>query len=123
MSGLVRKHGCLISSRCSHGNYQAGTWLTDFTDPANAFTLAYSDPAPLVPTQLGGGWSSYWYNRAIYESSITEGLNVLRYQERQVRRRSLRLDPLNRQTQEFSLPPGGGLGDDDGSDAESDTYL
>jgi hypothetical protein len=102
------------------GNYQAGTWLTDFTDPANAFTLAYSDPAPLVPTQLGGAWSSYWYNRAIYESSITEGLNVFRYQERQVRRRSLQLDHLNPQTQEFSLPPGGGQGDE-GSDDPSDT--
>jgi hypothetical protein len=103
------------------GNYQAGTWLTDFTDPANPFTLAYSDPAPLVPTQLGGAWSSYWYNRAIYESSITEGLNIFRYQERRVRRESLRLDHLNPQTQEFSLPPGGGEDVDDGSDAEPDT--
>jgi hypothetical protein len=104
------------------GNYQAGTWLTDFTDPANAFTLAYSDPPPIVPTQLGGAWSSYWYNRAIYESSITEGLNIFRYQERQLRRRSLRLDHLNPQTQEFSLPPGGGHADDDDSDdPESDT--
>jgi hypothetical protein len=105
------------------GNYQAGTWLTDFTDPANAFTLAYSDPPPLVPTQLGGAWSSYWYNRAIYESSITEGLNIFRYQERQVRRQSLLLDHLNPQTQEFSLPPGegGDEGDDSGPDAESDT--
>jgi hypothetical protein len=105
------------------GNYQAGTWLTDFTDPANAFTLAYSDPPPLVPTQLGGAWSSYWYNRAIYESSITEGLNIFRYQERQVRRQSLQLDHLNPQTQEFSLPPGegGDEGDESGPDAESDT--
>jgi LVIVD repeat len=102
------------------GNYQAGTWLTDFTDPANPFTLAYSDPAPLVPTQLGGAWSSYWYNRAIYESSITEGLNIFRYQERSVRRRSLRLDHLNPQTQEFSLPPGGDSGNEP-DDPESDT--
>jgi hypothetical protein len=86
------------------GNYQAGTWLVDFTDPANAFVRAYSDPAPLVPTQLGGAWSSYWYNRTIYESSITEGMNVFRYQERRIRRQSLRLDHLNPQTAEFSLP-------------------
>jgi hypothetical protein len=95
--------------------------VTDFTDPANAFTLAFSDPAPLVPTQLGGAWSSYWYNRAIYESSITEGLNIFRYQERRVRRQSLRLDHLNPQTQEFSLPPGGAAEDDSGADPESDT--
>jgi hypothetical protein len=85
------------------GNYQAGTWVTDFTDPANPFVRAYSDPPPLVPTQLGGAWSSYWYNRAIYESSITEGLNIFRYTERRIRRQSLRLDHLNPQTQEFSL--------------------
>jgi hypothetical protein len=86
------------------GNYQAGTWVTDFTDPANPFVRAYSDPPPLVPTQLGGAWSSYWYNRAIYESSITEGVNVFRYTERRIRRESLRLEHLNPQTQEFSLP-------------------
>jgi hypothetical protein len=87
------------------GNYQAGTWITDFTDPANPFMRAFSDPAPLVPTQLGGAWSSYWYNRTIFESSITEGMNVFRYTERDIRRRSLRLDHLNPQTLEFSLPP------------------
>jgi len=86
------------------GNYQAGTWLVDFTDPANSFVRAYSDPRPLQPTQLGGAWSSYWYNRRIYESSITEGLNVFRYQERRIRRQSLRLEHLNPQTAEFSLP-------------------
>ena len=85
------------------GNYQAGTWVTDFTDPGNAFTRAFSDPAPLVPTQLGGAWSSYWYNRAIFESSITEGLNVFRYEERAIRRQSVVLPHLNPQTQEFSL--------------------
>jgi len=88
------------------GHYQAGTWMVDFTDPSSPFTLAYSDPRPIAPTQLGGAWSSYWYNRAIYESSITEGINIFRYQERRVRRRSLLLDHLNPQTQEFSLPSG-----------------
>ena len=85
------------------GNYQAGTWVTDFTDPANPFVRGFADPPPIVPTQLGGSWSSYWYNRAIYESSITEGLNIYRSTDRQIRRRSLRLDHLNPQTQEFSL--------------------
>jgi hypothetical protein len=85
------------------GNYQAGTWVTDFTDPGNPFVRAYSDPRPLAPEQLGGAWSSYWYNRTIYESSITEGLNIFRYTERRIRRQSLRLDHLNPQTQEFSL--------------------
>jgi hypothetical protein len=85
------------------GHYQAGTWLVDFTDPAKAKAVAWADPDPLVPTQLGGAWSSYWYNGAIYESSITEGLNVFRYTDRRTTRRAMRLSHLNPQTQEFSL--------------------
>jgi LVIVD repeat len=85
------------------GNYQAGTWVTDFTKPSRPRAIAFADPPPIVPTQLGGAWSSYWYNRNIYESSITEGLNIFRLRDRRIRRRSLRLPHLNPQTQEFSL--------------------
>ena len=85
------------------GNYQAGTWVTEFTNPARPRVLAFSDPAPLDPTDLGGAWSSYWYNRAIYESSITEGLNVFRLLRWQVRRDSIRLSHLNPQTQMFTI--------------------
>src|SRR5919109_3136827 len=69
------------------GNYQAGTWVTDFTNPASPVTLGWSDPPPLPPVttpagmtvnELGGAWSSYWYNNFIYESEITKGLNVFR---------------------------------------------
>ncbi|MFP5334057.1 MAG: LVIVD repeat-containing protein [Actinomycetes bacterium] len=84
------------------GNYQAGTWVTEFTDPANPVTVAWSDPEPLVPTQLGGAWSSYWYNNTIYESSITEGLNVFRLSGPETAG-ALQLEHLNPQTQEFSL--------------------
>ncbi|MGH2652709.1 MAG: hypothetical protein ACRDHK_16040, partial [Actinomycetota bacterium] len=49
------------------GNYQAGTWVADFTDPANPVTVAWSDPPSLGPgpfctatlppgCQLGGAW-------------------------------------------------------------------
>ena len=86
----------------SSGNYQAGTWVTEFTDPGEPVTVAWSDPEPLVPTQLGGAWSSYWYNGFIYESSITEGLNVFRVRDR-VLAGAVRLRHLNPQTQEFSL--------------------
>ena len=60
------------------GNYQAGTWATDLSDPANAETIAFADPPPLDPTQLtaAGAWSSYWYNGFIYESEETKGFNV-----------------------------------------------
>ena len=84
------------------GHYQAGTWVTEFTDPANPQTLGWSDPPPLVPTQLGGAWSSYWYNNFIYESEITKGLNVFRFSGRETGG-TMRLPHLNPQTQEFSL--------------------
>ena len=59
------------------GNYQSGISVVDFTDPAQAREIAYADPARLSSTlQLGGDWSSYWYNGHIYEGDITRGLLV-----------------------------------------------
>ena len=64
------------------GNYQSGISVIDFTDPANAREIAYADPAPLVDPnppvgiELGGDWSTYWYNGRIYESDITRGLII-----------------------------------------------
>ena len=67
------------------GAYQAGTWVVDFTNPARPRTVAWSDPPPIpcctspfLPLSLGGAWGSYWYNNFIYETNITEGLNVFR---------------------------------------------
>jgi hypothetical protein len=95
------------------GNYQAGTWVTEFTDPANPVTLGWSDPPPVgqvtppgggTPVnEVGGAWSSYWYNGNIYESEITKGLNVFRISDPALRA-PIRLPHLNPQTQEFSLP-------------------
>ncbi len=84
------------------GNYQAGTWVTDFTDPANPTTVAWSDPPALTPPDLGGAWSAYWYNNFIYESEITKGLNVFKLSDRRIGG-ALRLGHLNPQTQEFSM--------------------
>ncbi len=99
------------------GNYQAGTWVTDFTNPASPVTVAWSDPPPLgqvtppptpanpnpVPVnELGGAWSTYWYNNFVYESEITKGLNVFRLSGRTTAG-AMRLDHLNPQTQDFSL--------------------
>ncbi len=92
------------------GNYQAGTWVTDFTDPANPVAVAWSDPVSLGPgsfcggqCQLGGAWSTYWYNNFVYESDITRGLNVFRISDNTTGS-AIRLDRLNPQTQETSLP-------------------
>jgi hypothetical protein len=92
------------------GNYQAGTWVVDFTDPANAQTVGWSDPPPKpVPPgtpfccDVTGAWSSYWYDGFIYESNIGEGLNVFKLSGNTLARR-IKLGHLNPQTQEFSLP-------------------
>ena len=62
------------------GAYQAGTWVVDFTDPRRPRTLAWSDPTSADPENLtlAGTWGSYWYNGYIYETNITEGLNVFK---------------------------------------------
>ena len=62
------------------GAYQAGTWVVDFTNPRHPRTVAWSDPAPYDPANLtiAGAWGSYWYNGRIYETNITEGLNIFR---------------------------------------------
>ncbi len=85
-----------------HGSYQSGTSVVEFTDPANAVELAWSDPPPIDPLDIGGAWSSYWYNDFIYETNITEGLNIFEYTGPQVRG-TFRLKYLNPQTQEFTI--------------------
>ncbi len=96
------------------GNYQAGTWVVDFTDPTNPETVAWSDPPPApVPSpeddifglglDIVGVWSSYWYNNFIYETNIGEGLNIFRLSD-DATAGAMRLDHLNPVTQEFTLP-------------------
>jgi len=60
--------------------YQGGVSVFDFTDPANPFEIAFFDRGPLSATQLqvGGYWSTYWYNGLVYGSEIARGLDVLR---------------------------------------------
>ncbi|HEX2031606.1 MAG TPA: hypothetical protein VHL78_09420 [Actinomycetota bacterium] len=106
------------------GNYQAGTWVTDFTDPSNPRTVAWSDPPPLpVPPgtpfccEVGGAWSTYWYEHPrhddfldrfrpatlLWETNITEGLNIFMLESPRVRK-VVPVGHLNPQTQEFTLP-------------------
>ena len=89
------------------GNYQAGISVIDFTDPANAKEIAYADPAPLVDPdppvgiELGGDWSTYWYNGFIYESDILRGLLTWNLSDPAVAG-ARKLDHLNPQSQEWS---------------------
>jgi len=90
------------------GNYQSGISVINFTDPANAKEIAYADPAPLVnpnnpaAIELGGDWSTYWYNGLIYESDITRGLIIWRLSDKAVAG-AMKLSHSNPQTQEFSI--------------------
>ena len=59
-------------------------------------------PAPLVPTQLGGDWSTYYYNGRIYESDITRGLIIWNLSGKWDAG-ALRLPYLNPQTSEFTI--------------------
>jgi hypothetical protein len=90
------------------GNYQSGISVIDLSDPADAEEIAYADPAPLVnpqnPTgiELGGDWSTYWYDGEIYESDITRGMIVWKLSDRRVSD-ALKLGHSNPQTQEFTF--------------------
>ncbi|MGA7522652.1 MAG: hypothetical protein WBW84_09220 [Acidobacteriaceae bacterium] len=58
--------------------YQGGVSVMDFTDPAHPKEIAYFDRGPIDAKTLvlGGFWSAYWYNGAIYGSEIARGLDV-----------------------------------------------
>jgi hypothetical protein len=93
------------------GNYQSGISVIDFTDPANAREIAYADPAPLVDPdppvgiEVGGDWASYWYNGHIYESDMTRGLTIWKLVDTNgLVVGDKRLDHLNPQAQEFTIP-------------------
>jgi hypothetical protein len=97
-----------------HGSYQSGTALVDFTDPTNAYEVAWMDPGPLDPPSetspggrtnfRGGDWSSYWYNGLIYESDARRGLYVWKVSAPEVRGPMVHLDFLNPQTNQISFP-------------------
>ncbi|MFN3670047.1 MAG: DUF305 domain-containing protein [Brevundimonas sp.] len=59
--------------------YQGGLSISDFTDSAHPFEIAYFDRGPVNEQHgaMGGYWSVYWYNGRIYGSEIARGLDVL----------------------------------------------
>jgi hypothetical protein len=61
--------------------YQGGISVIDFTDTANPVEIAYLDRGPInVPNptglNLGGLWSTYWYNGYIYGTEIARGFDT-----------------------------------------------
>ena len=88
------------------GNYQAGTWVTDFTNPKEPVVVAHSDPPPLSPTELilGGAWSTYWYNDYLYETDISKGLHIMSITNDANAETAQHLPYLNPQTQMARVP-------------------
>lgn len=58
--------------------YQGGVSVFDWTDPANPFEIAFYDRGPVNANrmEMGGAWSTYWYNGVIVSSEIARGLDV-----------------------------------------------
>jgi hypothetical protein len=84
------------------GNYQAGTWVTDITNPRAPVVLGYSDPPALEPSDLGGAWATYWYNGLLYETEITKGLHIFSANDPSTQT-PVTFDHLNPQTQEMRI--------------------
>lgn len=64
--------------------YQGGVSVIDFTDTANPVEIAYLDRGPIDfpnPTglNLGGYWSTYWYNGNVLGSEIARGFDTLAF--------------------------------------------
>jgi hypothetical protein len=94
--------------------YQGGVSVMDFTDPKHPFEIAYFDRGPIDPKMLvlGGEWSAYWYNGAIYGSEIARGLDVFELtptkfltQNEIDAAKSVRLPQLNVQNQQKIVWP------------------
>ena len=59
--------------------YQGGLSVIDFTDSAHPKEIAYYDRGPISSAPrlvLGGLWSTYYYNGAIYGSEIARGFDA-----------------------------------------------
>jgi hypothetical protein len=61
--------------------YQGGVSVIDFSDTANPQEIAFFDRGPINspnPTglNLGGLWSTYWYNGLVYGTEIARGFET-----------------------------------------------
>jgi hypothetical protein len=58
--------------------YQGGLSVFDWTDAGHPKEIAYFDRGPVDSSEiaLGGYWSTYWYNGAIYGSEMSRGLDI-----------------------------------------------
>ena len=64
--------------------YQGGLSVIDFTDTANPTEIAFLDRGPIdepnpAGLNLGGYWSTYWYNGNVLGSEIARGFESLAF--------------------------------------------
>ncbi|HCA84365.1 MAG TPA: hypothetical protein DEQ61_01955 [Streptomyces sp.] len=82
--------------------YQGGVSIWDFTDSEKPKEIGYFERGPMSAdtAATGGSWSAYYYNGYIYSNDITEGLDVLKIEDRRTdSAERVRLPELNAQTQ------------------------
>jgi len=111
----------VVCSSPSEPPCPANPWLPSRAggDCAARVQLCGTTPIPASSGEIGGVWSSYWYNNFIYETNITEGLNIFQWTEE--KGEPIMLGHLNPQTQEFTISDGQQDGDgDDGQQGDGD---
>ena len=92
--------------------YQGGLSVIDFSDTANPVEIAYFDRGPVnspnpAGLNLGGLWSTYWYNGQVYGSEIARGFDTFGLETSDLlseneldAAREVQLDEFNAQHQE-----------------------
>ena len=80
--------------------YQGGISVWDFTNSRKPKEIGWFDRGPLYADELvvGGSWSAYWYNGYIYSNDIQKGLDVLKLDDKRVKK-AQRMDVFNPQSQ------------------------
>ena len=80
--------------------YQGGISVWDFTNSRKPKEIGWFDRGPLDANRLivGGSWSAYWYNGYIYSNDIQKGLDVLKLDDKRVKK-AKRMNVFNPQSQ------------------------
>jgi len=80
--------------------YQGGISVWDFTNSRKPKEIGWFDRGSFDADELilGGSWSAYWYNGYIYSNDIQKGLDVLKLDDKRVKK-AQRMNEFNPQSQ------------------------
>ena len=80
--------------------YQGGISVFDFSNSRKPKEIAWFDRGALDAEELilGGSWSAYWYNGYIYSNDIQKGLDVLKLNDKRVKK-AKKMKEFNPQSQ------------------------